>query len=401
MQPVPCDGEMVRVARQGARVCDEGRVRFFGMVDAGVAVSAAAEVVGVARQSGYRWLQERAGTAGRGVLGWEPGGRSLTLADREEIAIGIERGWSFTEIGESIGRDKSVVSREVARNSNRDGSYRAVSAHRRAWERAGRPKPAKLESNAELRAWVIGKLQLQWSPQQISARLKVEFSERPEMRVSHETIYQAVYVQAKGELRAEIMHALRTGRTSRKEHGRVPGNARHIPDKVMISERPPEAEDRAVPGHWEGDLIMGARNQSAIGTLVERTSRHVLLLHLPKVRDVVGVRDAMIEAIRSLPNVMRRSVTWDQGIEMKAHAQITMATDLAVYFCDPRSPWQRGTNENTNGLLRQYFPKGTDLSIHSPEDLRVVEDRLNGRPRQTLGWRTPAEVFNELVASAD
>ncbi|MFD4369989.1 IS30 family transposase [Rhodococcus sp. NPDC058521] len=331
---------------------------------------------------------------------WDPGGRALSRDDREEIAIGLEHGRSLTEIGRRIGRDRSVICREVARNRNRDGSYRAGSAHRRAWERTLRPKESVLMGNAELFEWVVGKLLALWSPQQISATLKVEFPDREEMRVSHETIYQAVYVQARGELRRQLAAALRTGRAARKPQGRVPSKARHIPDKILISERPAEADDRAVPGHWEGDLIMGTRNQSAIGTLVERTSRHVLLLHLPKARDIVGMRDAMIEAMHSLPEVMRKTVTWDQGTEMRAHAQITLATDVAIYFCDPHSPWQRGSNENTNGLLRQYFPKSTDLSVHTPRDLRRVQDSLNGRPRQTLGWRTPTQAFNELVASA-
>ena len=386
------------MARQGMRVAGDDRARFFAMIDTGTPVAAAAEEIGVSRQSGYRWKDERAGIVRR-EPGWEPGGRSLTLADREEIALGRDRGESFQTIATRVGRDKSVICREVARNSNQDGSYRAVSAHRRAWEKSLRPKHAKLADDSELRDYVAGKLGDQWSPQQISARLKTDFPNDPEMRVSHETIYQAVYVQAKGELRKDLDQALRSGRVHRKAHGRVPSSDRRIPDKILISERPAEVADRAVPGHWEGDLIMGTRNQSAIGTLVERTTRHTLLLHLPKVRNLEGVRDAMITAIRSLPAVIAKSVTWDQGIEMGLHAEITLATDVAVYFCDPRSPWQRGTNENTNGLLRQYFPKGTDLSVHSPERLREVQDLLNGRPRQTLGWRTPTEAFNELVAS--
>lgn len=368
------------------------------MVDAGDSVAAASAEVGVARQSGYRWIDERAGVVRR-EPGWEPGGRALTLENREEIALGRERGWTYEQIGAAIGRDRSVVCREVRRNRNQDGSYRAVSAHRRAWEKSLRPKQGKLAVDSELRDYVVDKLGDQWSPQQISARLKVDFPDREDMRVSHETIYQAVYVQAKGELRKDVEQALRSGRAHRKAHGRVPNSDRRIPDKILISERPAEVDDRAVPGHWEGDLIMGTKNQSAIGTLVERTTRHLLLLHLPKVRNLEGVRDAMMTAIRTLPEVMAKSVTWDQGTEMGLHAQITLATDVAIYFCDPRSPWQRGTNENTNGLLRQYFPKGTDLSVHSPERLREVQDLLNGRPRQTLGWRTPAEAFNELVAS--
>ena len=383
----------------GTQASDEQRSRFFTVRDEGGSLRKAAAAAGVAHQTGRRWEDERNGIVRR-APDWEPGGRALSRADREEITIGLEHGLSYTEIGRRLGRDKSVISREVTRNRNRDGSYRSASAHRRAWERTLRPKQTVLMRNTELFEWVVGKLLELWSPQQISATLKVEFPDREEMRVSHETIYQAVYVQAKGELRRQLAAALRTGRTARRAQGRVPSNARHIPDKILISERPAEVEDRAVPGHWEGDLIMGTRNQSAIGTLVERTTRHVLLLHLPQVRDMLGMRDAMIAAVQSLPEVMRRSVTWDQGIEMRAHAQITMATDVAVYFCDPHSPWQRGSNENTNGLLRQYFPKSTDLSVHTPDDLRRVQDSLNGRPRQTLGWRTPTQAFNELVASA-
>jgi len=220
------------------------------------------------------------------------------------------------------------------------------------------------------------------------------------MRVSHETIYQAVYVQSKGALKKEVLQALRTGRAHRKSHGRVPSSVHYIPDKILIADRPASIEDRAVPGHWEGDLIMGKNNKSAIGTLVERQSRYVMLLHLPGVRDLIGVRDAMIETILTLPDVMRKTVTWDQGMEMRRHADITLATGVDIYFCDPHSPWQRGTNENTNGLLRQYFPKGTDLSVHGPEHLRFVAAQLNDRPRQTLSWKTPAHVFNEMVVAS-
>lgn len=383
---------------QGQPANEGDRDKFLAMVDAGISVAKASAAIGVSRQSGYRYKNERDGIVRRPR---SPGsGRFLTVTDREEIALGLEMGLTHTQIGDLIGRDRTTIWREVKGNRNADGSYRAISAQQRNDRRARRPKPSKLVTNTELRTAVVAGLRKKWSPRQISETLVIDHPDRPEMRVSHETIYEAVYVQARGGLKKELAQALRTGRTQRKPHGRVPSNARHIPDKVMISERPPEVADRAVPGHWEGDLIMGTRNQSAIGTLVERTTRHVMLLHLPKARDLEGVRDAMIEAINSLPEVMRRSVTWDQGIEMKLHAQITLATDVAIYFCDPRSPWQRGSNENTNGLLRQYFPKGTDLSVHSPEHLRAVADELNGRPRQTLEWRSPARAFNELVASA-
>ncbi len=309
-------------------------------------------------------------------------------------------GLSQTDIADLIGRDKSVVSRELGRNTNLGGAYRSVSAQQRAETRARRPKTAKLaDPDSELRAEVVRRLRKKWSPQQISATLKIDYPDRPEMHVSHETIYNAIYVQAKGELKADVADALRTGRAHRRKHGRVPSNAHHIPDKTLISERPDDVEDRKVPGHWEGDLILGPGNKSAIGTLVERTSRFTMLLHLPHSHSLDAVRDAMIDAIRSMPDTLKQSVTWDQGMEMRRHAEITMATDMAIYFCDPHSPWQRGTNENTNGLLRQYFKKGTDLSAHTAERLQAVADELNERPRRTLGWKSPAKVINELVVA--
>ena len=369
------------------------------MLDQGMSVKRAAAAVGAVKTSGRRWVDQR-----DGIVRVSPFrsscGRSLALREREEIAIGLDRGWTCQAIGDAIGRDRSVIKREVDRNSNVTGVYRGYTAQLRADERLRRPKAAKIVANAQLRAEVIDKLVLRWSPEQISAHLKVEFADRAEMQVSHETIYRAVYVQAKGNLKAEVAQALRTGRAVRRAHGRVPSNARRIPDKIMISERPAEIADRAVPGHWEGDLIMGKANKSAIGTLVERSTRHVMLLHLPHVTDVIGVRDAMIAAMKTLPDVMRRSVTWDQGFEMRRHAEITVATGVAIYFCDPHSPWQRGTNENTNGLLRQYFPKGTDLSVHSPAYLRFVADQLNDRPRKTPGFEPPAKVFNELIVAS-
>ena len=370
------------------------------MIDSKVPIQVAAAAVGVTRMTGYRWRDARDGIV-RGPLIRGSAGRALTMAEREEVALGLILGLSHAEIGQRIGRDRTVVWREIDRNSNVDGSYRAVSAQQRANASARRPKPAKLAVPGPLRDAVVAKLRRKWSPQQISTWLARTYPDRPEMQVSHETIYQAIYVQARGELKKLVQQALRTGRAHRRPHPRVPGNARHIPDKVMISERPAEVEDRAIPGHWEGDLIMGAHNKSAIGTLVERHTRFVILLHLPAVTDAAGVRDAMITAVADLPHTLRRTVTWDQGFEMRLHAAITTATDMAVYFCDPHSPWQRGTNENTNGLLRQYFPKGTDLSIHTPEHLLLVADELNDRPRQTLEWDSPAQRFAKLlVASA-
>jgi IS30 family transposase len=269
-----------------------------------------------------------------------------------------------------------------------------------ARERAARPKTAKLAEagNRELRDHVQVRLRRKWSPAQISAKLAVEFPDRPEMRVSHETIYQALYVQSRGALRRELTRCLRTGRALRKPRRQAHARRPRIPGIVEISERPAEAADRAVPGHWEGDLITGAANKSAIGTLVERSTRFVLLLHLPGAHDAIQVRDAMIEAIQTLPDQLRRSVTWDRGNEMARHTDITMATDMPIYFCDPHSPWQRGSNENTNGLLRQYFPKGTDLSRHSPEHLAAVAAELNSRPRKTLEWLTPQEKLTMILS---
>jgi IS30 family transposase len=382
------------------RKSEEVRDSFYAMVDSGVSVSRASAAHGVGRRSGYRWLDERAGIV-RGRVR-ESSGPALVLEDRVEIEHGLRNGLSRRQISVEIGRHHSVVAREVTRNRNADGSYRAVSAQRRADAAMRRPKMSKLATDGELRGEVIRGLNKKWSPQQISQTLKQDFPDRPEMQVSHETIYQAIYVLPRGGLRKEIGAALRTGRAFRKPHGRVAKskNARHIPDKVGIAERPEEVLGRTVPGHWEGDLIMGKNNKSAIGTLVERTTRTTLLLHLPDGHGAVQVRDAMIEALQSLPDLLKRSVTWDQGFEMRAHSEISVATGVAIYFADPHSPWQRGTNENTNGLLRQYFPKGTDLSVHSAEDLQRVALELNERPRATLGYRPPLEKIAELVGAS-
>ena len=299
-----------------------------------------------------------------------------------------------------LGRAPSTVSREVGRNSRGRRQYRALAAQGQAQRRAARPKTAKLAGNAELRGWVQGKLERNWSPEQVSRMLEREFPGRPEMRVSHETIYQSVYVQGRGALRRDLAARLRTGRALRRPRRKEGERRGKIPGMVMISERPAEAADRAVPGHWEGDLIMGARNASAIGTLVERATRFVMLLHLPRGHDPAAVAEAMTAAMSGLPAALRRSLTWDQGKEMAAHAQVSLATDLEVYFCDPHSPWQRGSNENTNGLLRQYFPKGTDLSAHGSGHLQAVAAELNSRPRKTLGWKTPAQALDGFLAAA-
>lgn len=326
---------------------------------------------------------------------WEPQSGRLDAHDRVEIYLGLRTGQSLRSIAATLWCVPSTVSREVGANGGRDG-YRPLAAQRRAQEQARRPKPAKLAVNTELCARVTADLERLLSPEQIAQRLRVEFPDRPEMWVSHETIYTSLYVQGRGELRRELARCLRTGRAARKPRGRT--ERQRIPDMVMIAERPGEVEDRAVPGHWEGDLIVGKNGRSAIGTLVERTTRFLLLLHLPARHTAEAVRDAMTATIQTLPERLRRSVTWDQGSEMAQHAQFSLDTNVAVYFCDPHSPWQRGSNENTNGLLRQYFPKGTDLSVHSAAHLQAVADQLNDRPRKTLGWMTPSEELAELVA---
>jgi IS30 family transposase len=333
----------------------------------------------------------------RRVDPWVPGPGRLRLCDREEISLGLHAGEAFSVIAARLGKAVSTVSREVAGNGGR-GGYRAWRAHQRARERARRPKAAKLAC-PQLAAQVTEWLQEWWSPQEISARLRIEFPDDPMMWVSHETIYQALFVQGRGELRRELARCLRTGRARRRPRGRGENTGR-IKDMVMISERPAEAEDRAVPGHWEGDLIIGTGGRSAVGTLVERSTRFVMLVHLPGGHAAEQVAAAMTGTAGGLPEAIRRSLTWDQGNEMAMHAQIAVATGLDIYFCDPHSPWQRGSNENTNGLLRQYLPKGTDLPVHSREDLAAVAAELNSRPRKTLGWKTPAQALDEFLAAA-
>lgn len=326
---------------------------------------------------------------------WQPRAGCLTITEREEILVGIRANESLTAIAQRLGRAPSTVSREVAANGSRDG-YSAWAAHQRARRQARRPKPCKLRAGA-LRDEVARRLQQLWSPDEISKRLPLDFPDDPEMRVSHETIYQSLFVQGRGELRRELARCLRTGRTCRKPRGTTDGRGR-IPNMVMISERPAEVDDRAVPGHWEGDIILGTNGRSAVGTLVERTTRFVLLLHLDGGRAATSVEAAMRRAVTTLPDELRRSITWDQGAEMATHASFTTATGIPIYFCDPHAPWQRGSNENTNGLLRQYLPKGTDLSVHTAADLKHIQRSLNDRPRKTLGYMTPSEAYAQVVA---
>jgi IS30 family transposase len=371
------------------------RVRFWELVAAGYPVRPACGLAGVSHETGRGWFREAGGVMSNAPRSL--GERYLSLAEREEISRGVVAERSFAEIARGLGRSTSTVSREVSRNGGRVG-YRAVAADTAAWARARRPKPAKLVLDPGLRERVETLLGSLWSPGQIAAMLKVEFPDQPELRVSHETIYQAIYVQGRGALRRELAACLRTGRALRRPRKQAQARKPRIPNIVEISERPAEADDRAVPGHWEGDLILGKGNKSAIGTLVERTTRFVMLLHLPDGYDAIQVRDRMIAAIQTLPTQLRRSLTWDRGNEMARHTDITLATDMAIYFCDPHSPWQRGSNENTNGLLRQYFPKGTDLAVHTAEHLTAVAAQLNARPRQTLGWLTPAQSLNRVLS---
>jgi IS30 family transposase len=379
-------------------------------------------------------------------------GRYLSLAEREEVAVLKAKGSGVREIARQLRRSPSTISRELRRNAaTRPGSsgYRAVTAQWHADRRARRPKVAKLATNDKLRDYVQDRLggeiakpdgshvsgpQVRWigrrhgrradrrwgkawSPEQIANRLRIDFPDDETMRISHEAIYQALYVQGRGALRRELTACLRSGRALRVPRARRQGaGKKFVTPEVLISERPAEADDRAVPGHWEGDLILGLQS-SAIGTLVERTTRFTMLLHLPRMEGhgeaprakngpalaghgAEAVRDAIVAAIQTLPEQLRRSLTWDQGAEMAEHAKLRIATGLAVYFCDPHSPWQRATNENTNGLLRQYFPKGTDLSRYSGEELDAVALALNTRPRKTLGWRTPTEALDQLLRSA-
>jgi transposase, IS30 family len=319
----------------------------------------------------------------------------LSLIEREEIRAGIAAGDSFRAIARRIGRAPSTVSREVGGVSGR-GGYRATRADDRACLRALRPKPSKLAQSPRLRTAVTEMLRERFSPQQISARLRLEHPDDPELRIAAETIYQSLYVQSRGRLRKDLTRYLRTGRQSRRPRGKGPGRGQ-IKDMVSITERPAEAADRAVPGHWEGDLIVGKQGRSFIGTLVERQTRFVMLSYLGTDSTTENVCSAIADQITRLPEQLRRSLTWDQGKEMAGHLQFTVSTGVEVYFCDPHSPWQRGSNENTNGLLRQYFPKGTDLALHSQAELDRVAAQLNRRPRQTLGWCNPAEKMTELL----
>jgi IS30 family transposase len=336
----------------------------------------------------------------------EPCGRFLSFAEREEIAVRVAEGLTNSQIGRLLDRDRSTIGRERRRNApaRYPHRYRAGVAQHKAEIRARRPKPTRLQLNPVLGVVVQGMLDDGMSPEQVSGRLEVDYPDELEMRMSHEAIYRSIYVQGRGELRRELTACLRTGRALRKPRRRAQNTrGSSIPDMVMIANRPPviDDDDKPLLGDWEGDLIIGANNRSAIGTLVERRTGFVMLLHLPEDHRAETVRDAIIDAVHRMPTALRRSLTWDQGVELAKHAEITFATDLAVYFCDPHSPWQRAVNENTNGLLRQYYPKGIDLSQFNSTHLQDTADRLNRRPRKRHGFLTPAEVLADLLSDIE
>ncbi|MCA1698951.1 MAG: IS30 family transposase [Actinobacteria bacterium] len=422
-------------------------VRFWAAVARGLQTEDAAREAGVSAPVAFRWFREGGGmpTITQAPLS----GRYLSFEEREEVALLRARGCGVRETARRLGRSPSTISRELRRNAATRGGrldYRASIAQWHADRRGRRPKPAKLARNACLRRYVQERLAgavehpdgravpgpqvrwigrrhgrrkdrrwaRSWSPEQIANRLRLDFPDDESMRISHEAIYQSLYVQGRGALRRELTACLRTGRALRVPRARSRRGKSFISEEILISERPAEAADRAVPGHWEGDLILGL-DRSAIGTLVERSSRFTMLLHLPPLEGdgprlkngpalaghgAEAVRNAIVEQITTLPEQLRRSLTWDQGSEMAQHAQLRIESGLQVYFCDPHSPWQRGSNENTNGLLRQYFPKGTDLSRHSADELAAVASTLNSRPRKTLDWRTPAEALNKYLQSS-
>lgn len=427
----------------------EDRVRFWQAIARGLSTEEASLEASVSIPVGGRWFRQAGGMPPIKLV--PTSCRYLSFSEREEIAILHAKQLGVREIARRIGRSPSTISRELRRNAatrSHSVTYRATTAQWHAERRASRPKVSKLVANPALHAYVQDRLAgaiarpdgelvpgpdvrfigrrhgrradrrwaKSWSPEQISNRLRVDFPDDESMRISHEAIYQALYVQGRGALKRELVVCLRTGRALRVPRARTRGRGKgFVTSEIMISQRPAEAEDRAVPGHWEGDLILGL-NSSAIGTVVERTSRFTMLLHLPRMdgygneprikngpalagHGADAVRDAIAETISTLPQQLRQSLTWDQGAEMAQHAQLRIDTGLDIYFCDPHSPWQRGTNENTNGLLRQYFPKRTDLARHSPGDLDAVALALNMRPRKTLGWKTPAEALDHLLQS--
>ena len=393
--------------------------QFWDHIRSGMSAADAGLAVGVSVHTGRVWFADAGGVRPKFP---DEGPRErprLTQEERVEIEVGVKTQESIRSMATRLGRAPSTIMREIDRNAFCYGRYRArhrfgadwhggwdpmprysaTGAQARAQDRARRPKPGKLALNKGLRDEVQNRLKDEHSPEQIARRLRLDFPDDAEMWVSPETIYQSIYVQGRGNLRRELHTCLRTGRALRKPQRRADSRRGRIPNMVNISERPPEVEDRAVPGHWEGDLIVGAESKSAIGTLVERTTRFAMLLHLPDDHGALAVQDAIVAKMAQLPAILRKTLTWDQGCEMANHIAIAEAAQLDIYFCDPHSPWQRGTNENTNGLLRLYFAKGTDLSVFPADYLDYVATKLNRRPRKTLAWKTPAEALDELLSN--
>jgi IS30 family transposase len=369
---------------------------FWAALQRGEFITDAAAQVGTYRKQGTRWVAACGGVRPR--RGRDLKGRCLSVAEREEIAVGRAAGESMRVIARRLGRAPSTVSRELARNADRGSGYRATTAHALAWERAARPKPAKLKVNMALREVVQDDLLRRYSPEQIAGRLRRQYPDQPEMWVSTETIYQSLYVQSRGALRRELTKCLRTGRSLRQP-GRHAGQrkSRIVRDMVNIAQRPPEADDRRVPGHWEGDLLIGKRNATAIATLVERSSGFAMLVPLPDGYKPEHVAPALTKKVQTLPDALRRSLTWDQGPEMRDWKRVHVDAAIEVYFCDPHAPWQRGSNENTNGLLRQYFPKGFDFATVTEAELDAVADELNDRPRKRFAFANPTEQLSELL----
>ena len=387
----------------GQQYSQQVKKAFWEALWSGLTPTQAAVRAGVSEHSALRWIQQ-AGYVPRTpfcpdqTVDTVPQTQSLSFVERCRLEELLEQDYSRADAAKLLGRHRSTIVREARRGATGSG-YRARVGQDVAEAHAKRPKPRKLEQHGALLDEVVRRLKKRHSPEQIARRLREDFPDDPEMWVSHETIYQAMYVQPRGELARLVKTALRTGRTQRKPQGRTTTDSRgRIKDMINISERPAEAEDRAIPGHWEGDLILGAHGESAIGVLVERTTGFVVLLHLPGDHTAATLADAITAKIPEIPEILRRSLTWDQGKEMALHTQITEATGLPIYFCDPHTPWQRGTSENTNGLLRQYFPKGTDLSFYGPGWLDQVAAELNARPRKRHNWRTPAEELDRLLS---
>ena len=379
--------------RRGNQLTPSERKELFERYRAGESPTQIARGVGCSRTTVYSVFGSRLLSSARRVGRCE---RHLSMEEREQISRGLVDKQSFRAIARGLGRAASTISREVGGEAGRN-TYRAAHAQRRALEHSARPKPTKLSRCPRLVAAVEAGLARRWSPQQISARLRAEHPEDPQMRISHETIYRSLYIQSRGELRRQLAANLRTGRSRRRPHGGGPERRGKIADMVPISERPPAVGDRAVPGHWEGDLLVGKQGRSFVATLVERQTRYVMLARLGSDRSTDSVIAALKQRIRELPRHLLLSLTWDQGNELAAHSRFREETGIDVYFCDPHSPWQRGSNENTNGLLRQYLPKGSDLAACSQVEFDRIAAELNGRPRQTLGWMTPAEKMEELL----